>query len=80
MVGFMALLGQFERQHATEAKCAPQVGDLVHGTVASIGREHVYVDLGSKADAIIDIQDVTDADGNLTLKLGDPVENYCALD
>jgi small subunit ribosomal protein S1 len=71
---FEALLGQFERQHATTTKRPPQVGDLVHGTVASIGREHVYVNLGSKADAIIDIQDVTDADGNVTLQVGDPVD------
>jgi small subunit ribosomal protein S1 len=71
---FEALLGQFERQHPTKAKRPPQVGDLVHGTVASIGREHVYVNLGSKSDAIIDIQDVTGADGNLTLGVGDPVD------
>jgi len=71
---FAAVLGQFERQSAAKAKRPPQVADLVHGTVASIGREQVYVGLGSKTDAIIDIQDVTDADGNLTLKVGDPVE------
>ena len=71
---FQALLGQFERQHASKAKRPPQVGDLVHGTVASIGREHVYVSLGIKSDAIVDIQDVTDADGNLTVKVGDPVD------
>jgi small subunit ribosomal protein S1 len=71
---FEALLGQFERQHTTKAKRPPQVGDRVHGTVASIGREHVYVNLGSKSDAIIDLQEVTDADGNLTLSVGDPVD------
>ena len=71
---FEALLGQFERQHATKAKRPPQVGDRVHGTVASIGREHVYVNLGIKSDAIIDIQEVTDADGNLALSVGDPVD------
>jgi small subunit ribosomal protein S1 len=71
---FEALLGQFERQHGTKAKRPPQVGDVVHGTVASIGREHVYVNLGIKSDAIIDLQEVTDADGNLTLNVGDPVD------
>ncbi len=71
---FAALLGQLDRQHATKPKRSPQVGDLVHGTVASIGREHVYVDLGAKTDAIIDIQEVTDADGSLTLKVGDAVD------
>jgi len=71
---FQALLGQFERQHASKAKRPPQVGDLVHGTVASIGRDHVYVNLGIKSDAIIDLQEVKDADGNLTLKVGDPVD------
>jgi len=71
---FQALLGQFERQHASQAKRPLQVGDLVHGTVASIGHEHVYVDLGIKSDAIIDIQEVTDAAGNLTVQVGDPVD------
>jgi len=71
---FRALLGQFERQHAGKTKPRPQVGDLVRGTVASIGREHVYVDLGIKSDAIVDIQEVTDADGKLTVKVGDPVD------
>jgi len=71
---FQALLGQFERQHSGKAQRPPQVGDLVHGTVASIGREHVYVNLGTKSDAVIDIQDVTDTDGNLTVKVGDPVD------
>lgn len=71
---FRALLGQFERQHAGKAKRPPQVGDLVHGTVASIGRDHVYVSLGIKSDAVIGIEDVTDPDGNLTLKVGDPVD------
>jgi len=71
---FQALLGQFERQHASKAKRPPQVGDLVHGTVASIGRDHVYVSLGIKADAIIDVQELKDADGNLTVKVGDPVD------
>ncbi|MCU0510862.1 MAG: 30S ribosomal protein S1, partial [Anaerolineae bacterium] len=58
---FRALLGQFDRQHAGKAKRAPQVGDLVHGTVASIGRDHVYVSLGIKSDAVIDVADVKDA-------------------
>ncbi len=71
---FEALLGQFDRQHATKTKRPPQVGDRVQGRVASIGRDHVYVSLGGKTDAIIDIQDVTDADGNLTLGVGDPVD------
>ncbi len=71
---FEALLGQYERQHATQVERTPQVGDLVQGTVVSVGVEHVYVNIGSKADAIIQIQDVTDADGKPTLQPGDPVE------
>ena len=71
---FQALLGQFERKQASKVKRPPQVGDLVHGTVASIGREYLYVNLGLKSDAIIDMQEVRDADGNLTLKVGDPVD------
>jgi small subunit ribosomal protein S1 len=71
---FKALLGQFDRQNASKGRRAPQVGDLVHGTVASIGREHVYVDLGIKSDAIVDIEELRDADGNVTVKVGDPVD------
>jgi small subunit ribosomal protein S1 len=71
---FEALLHQFEHEHGAEASRPPKVGDVVHGTVTSIGREHVYVDLGGKTDAIIDIHEVTDADGKLTLGVGDPVD------
>jgi small subunit ribosomal protein S1 len=71
---FRALLGQFERRQGGKAPRAPQVGDRVHGTVASIGREHVYVSLGVKSDAIVDVAELTDADGRLTVQVGDPVD------
>ncbi len=71
---FRSLLGQFERQSAGRTRRLPQVGERVHGTVASIGREHVYVDVGIKSDAIVDIEELKDADGNLTVNIGDPVD------
>ena len=56
-----------------------RVGDRVHGTVA-IDDEQVCVDLSSKPDAIIDSQGVTDADGDLALEAGAPVDMVSELD
>lgn len=71
---FASLLGQFERAHAGPAKAVPQVGDRVRGRVLSIGAERAFVDLGSKSEGTIDVADLTDPEGHVTVAVGDPVE------
>ena len=73
---FEALLREFEQEHAGGAadQAGTKVGDRVKGRVVSIGEEQVFVDLGGKSEGIMEVGALTDADGNLTVHLGDEVE------
>jgi small subunit ribosomal protein S1 len=51
-------------------------GDKVSGKIISIGKENIFVDLGGRQDGIIDVKDFEDADGELTVKVGDTIEAY----
>jgi len=53
-----------------------QVGDQIKGTVISITKDSVFVDTGSKVDGVVDRDELTDAEGELTVKDGDTVELY----
>jgi small subunit ribosomal protein S1 len=70
---FAALLAEFEGKQ-TRNKRAPQPGELVKGRIVSIGQDAVFVDLGSKAEGIIDLVEVRDAEGTLTVSVGDEIE------
>ena len=52
------------------------VGDRVEGTVVFISNENVFVDISSKSEAIIDIEEFKDANDNLSVQNGDRVEAY----
>ena len=71
---FESLLNQFEQEHAGSGRADPKVGDKVRGKIVSIGREHILVDLGAKSEGVIETESLTDAEGNLTLNIGDPIE------
>lgn len=74
---FASLLAEFEgKQTSEKARAArgPQVGDTVKGRVISIGAESVFVELGGKAEAMLEREELTDKSGNLTVKVGDTVE------
>lgn len=70
---FEALLKEFEQTHAA-AKKAPKVGDKVRGTIVSISGETVFVDLGGKTEGTLEAAGLRDAEGELKVKIGDPVE------
>ena len=53
-----------------------QVGDKIRGKVLSIGKDAVFVDTGTKVDAVVDIDEFRDEEGNLPLAPGDEVELY----
>ena len=72
---FAALLGEFEKEQAGNPRRAPKVGDKVKGKVVSIQGESLFIDLGAKTEGVVDIEEFTDADGNLTVGLGDPIES-----
>jgi small subunit ribosomal protein S1 len=71
---FSALLNEFEREHPGQGSKLPQVGERVRGRIVSIGSELAFVDLGVKAEAVIDIAELTDAEGHLP-QVGDAIES-----
>jgi small subunit ribosomal protein S1 len=50
------------------------VGQVVTGRVLHIDDETVFVDVGGKGEALIDRAELVDAQGNLTVAVGDPIE------
>ncbi len=72
---FAALLGEFENEQAGAARRVPAVGDKVRGNVISIQGESLFIDLGAKTEGVVDIEEFSDADGNLTVGIGDSVES-----
>jgi len=71
---FASLLRQFEQAHPAQAQRDPQVGDSVRGKILSLGRDYAFVDLGAKSEGSIEIEDLKDADGALSVGVGDTVE------
>ncbi len=52
------------------------VGERVKAPVVSIGSNSVFVDLGGKSEGILDIAQVLDKEGKLTVNVGDLVQAY----
>jgi small subunit ribosomal protein S1 len=73
---FSMLLAEYEDRHTLRK--APRMGDRVRGQVVSIGADSVLVDLGTKAEAAIALEDVTDEDGRVTVAVGTMVEAHVA--
>jgi len=68
---FAKLFAESERQPKRKD---PQVGEEVRGRVVSIGRDAVFLDLGAKSDGMIDLAELRDDEGKLTVKVGDELE------
>ena len=49
-------------------------GELVEGRIVAIGPEVALVDVGGKGEAVMDIAEVKDADGEFEVKVGDLVQ------
>jgi len=71
---FASLLGEFEKEHAGTIQQEPKVGDKVRGTGVSIQGDSVFVDLGAKTEGMVEAEELTDADGNLSVGIGDAIE------
>lgn len=72
---FATLLGRFESGRAGAARREPEVGDKVRGTVVSIQGDSLFIDIGAKTEGVVDIEEFSDADGNLTVGLGDSIDS-----
>ncbi len=53
-----------------------QEGEVVTGTVVQVTSEHVMVDVGSKSEGQIPIEQFLDESGELTVKVGDEVQVF----
>jgi small subunit ribosomal protein S1 len=71
---FAALLAEFEGDQKKARAKRPRVGDTVRGKVIKIGKEAVFVDLGGKAEGMLDREQVVDKDGALRVAVGDEIE------
>ncbi|HJV36176.1 30S ribosomal protein S1 [Geomonas sp.] len=64
----------FERSQKDAGRLAP--GDKVEATVLKIAKDWVFLDTGRKGEGVLDIKELTDADGNVTVKVGDKVSAW----
>jgi small subunit ribosomal protein S1 len=82
---FAQMLADFEKETGAAPKTAKdkhvrkkdaRVGDLVRVRVVSIGHDAAFVDLGAKAEGMLDLADLRDADGKPKVKVGDEVDAH----
>ncbi len=68
----MAMVDTVEKPPVKELKA----GEMASGTVQSIGKEFVFVDVGFRNEAVIKKLEMCDSEGNVTVKAGDIVEAF----
>jgi small subunit ribosomal protein S1 len=51
-------------------------GEIISGTVVSVGRDAVVVDIGGKSEGVIPLREFADANGQSPVKPGDRVDVY----
>src|SRR3954471_4796443 len=68
-VDFGAILDQFESEQTIY-----HTGELVEGKVVGISDRGVLIDFGYKSEGLAPIEDFSTPDGEMTVKVGDPVE------
>lgn len=66
--------GSEEQQQQQPQKVAPEIGEKVKGRILSIGETAAFVDLGGKSEGVIDVAQLRDSAGNLTVAAGDEIE------
>ena len=69
---FASMLAEFEKESAPKKKV--RAGDVVTGTVIAIGAESVFVDLGSKSEGVLDLDQISDEEGKILVEVGDRIE------
>jgi len=66
------LLETFER----EKRPSLEVGDRITATIVSIGKEHVFMDTGTKLDGVMERAEIALEDGSVPYKVGDVIDVY----
>jgi small subunit ribosomal protein S1 len=71
--GFSELFAEYERGGRGQTKRQPRVGEEVTSRVVAISDDAVFVDLGGKAEGLIERAELTDREGVLGVAVGDTV-------
>ncbi|HEX7181063.1 MAG TPA: S1 RNA-binding domain-containing protein [Thermoanaerobaculia bacterium] len=71
---FGTILAEFEQTEPEDQRKDPAVGEKVKGRVLSVTDTAAFVDLGGKSEGMIDIAQLRDAAGNVTVAVGDELE------
>lgn len=66
---FAALLAEYD-QWSEE----PEIGQKVKGKILSIGDEVTFLDIGAKAEGVVQSAELLDEDGDLTVDVGETIE------
>jgi small subunit ribosomal protein S1 len=71
---FGEILADFETTDAGTRRPDPAPGEKVMGKILSITDESVFVDLGTKSEAVIATSEVKDKEGKVTVSVGETLE------
>src|SRR5512139_3357612 len=63
-----------EQSLARPARLEP--GEKVEARILKIGTEWVFLDVGQKGEGVLDIKELRDDDGRLTVSVGDRIRAY----
>jgi small subunit ribosomal protein S1 len=72
---FASLFAEFEHREGAGERRRVSVGDSVRAKVVRLGHDSAVVEIvGSPAEGMIDLEQLRDSEGNLTVKVGDEIE------
>ena len=71
---FGAMLAAFDQNQPKTKARRPKAGDVVSGRIISIGKDTIFVDVGGKAEGVLERNQLSDGDGKLKVAVGDVVE------
>jgi len=82
---FGDILARFEdEQFASGSKppgsADPKVGEKVKGIVVGFGEDSAFIDLGSKSEGVVALEELLDEDGDISVDVGDSVEAVVAAE
>jgi small subunit ribosomal protein S1 len=72
--GEESFAAMFEASQKDSGHLTP--GSKVEATVLKIAKEWVFLDTGRKGEGVLDIKELMDAEGNVTVKVGDKVSAW----
>jgi small subunit ribosomal protein S1 len=68
---FAKMLAEFE---PPKRRKTFELGEMVRARITAIGRESVFVELGPKAEGVIDLVELRDEEGHVCVKVGDEID------